>query len=193
MSTQDPSPLSGGELAHAPRNPLSSVKIALQSLRREAPGPRTHLALREVRRMERLLSALAEWGRDVAHDDGASPLPELLGGAADEVREELQLRGARMAFSVPSEPLPPVRCAPLRTRPLLAQLLLECADRAGPHLQPAQLTAWEGGVELVLEASGLSSAGGARACLAAQGALLVPTGGRARARGPDAVSSRFAP
>jgi len=192
MSPLNPPSLSGGELAHALRNPLSSVKLALQALGREAPGTRTRLALREVRRMERLLTALAEWGRPGPHDEAASSLAELVAAAEQEVSEELALRGVRLGLLADAPALPPVRCEPSRTRPLLAQLLLECADRSAGNVQGPRLVVCEGGVELTLEAPGLAHAGGARSCLAALDALLVPVGGWARANGPDTLVLGFA-
>jgi hypothetical protein len=187
-----PPPLSGGELAHALRNPLSSVKIALQALGREAPSQRTQLALREVRRMERLLAALSEWGRPLAPDGRPASLEALLSSAEQEVAEELAVRGVRVTLQPHAPALPEVRCEPLRVRPLLAQLLLECADRAPGSVHCPQLGEWTGGVELTLSAPGIAAAGGARACLAALDALLVPVGGWARTGGPDALVLRFA-
>jgi len=192
MSVPDSTLVSGGELAHALRNPLSSVKIALQSLGREAPGPRTRLALREVRKMERLLAALAEWGRPVTVPAGLFSVSDLLQAAAGDVAEELSVREVRWALDSPPAGFPLAVGEPLRLRPLLAQLLLEVADREPGRAHPPLLCCWDGGAELRLCAPGLARAGAARACVAALDALLEPTGGEARAVGSDLVVLRFA-
>lgn len=55
-------------IAHELRNPLSAVKIALQTLERHADlpvkdGTRLRIALREVATIDRVLSEVLDWAR----------------------------------------------------------------------------------------------------------------------------------
>jgi len=185
MSARHAATLPGEELAHVLRNPLSSVKLALQSLGRETPGPRTRLALREVRKLERLLCALAEWDRPAHPPGGRFSLAVLLEAAASDVGEELCRREVEWAPGAGMAALPEVTGAPLLLRPLLAQLLAEVAERSpGVPLSP-ELRLVASGLELRLVAPGLANSGAARLCLVALHALLQPAGGAARAEGPD--------
>lgn len=136
-------------LSHEIRNPLSSVKMAVQTLARNLTGlndrdkRRLTIANREIRTMERMLWLLSEYGRDSAPNLEALPLRNVLQEAFDMVGLEMGER--RMELSVSEEPeLPRVRVDAARLRPVLAQVLLnvamgqpegsqvEVALRAGP-------------------------------------------------------------
>jgi two-component system sensor histidine kinase HydH len=172
----------GGDLAHALRNPLSSVKIALQSVGRDAPPPyanRARLALREVRKMERLLSALAECGTAPHMNPQVCDLGELVACCAEEVAEELALRKASVGASVRGQ-LAPVHCDAGRIRPLLSQLLLEAADCARGENRGAVevvLSATGRGVDLLLPLSAGTRGTTVTTCADALTALLGPAGG----------------
>jgi signal transduction histidine kinase len=135
-------------LSHEIRNPLSSVKMAVQTLARnttlgERDRRRLTIANREIRTMERMLWMLSEYGRDTRPNLEAVPLRTLLQESTAMVAPELGER--RIEVQVDEEPdLPRVRVDGGRLRPVLAQLLLnvamglpeasrvEVALRAGP-------------------------------------------------------------
>lgn len=172
----------GGGLAHALRNPLSSVKIALQSVNRDAPPPyssRARMALREVRKMERLLSALAECSSAPHMESQVCDLSDLLARCAEDVGEELALRKIAVEVTVRGALLP-VQCDAGRALPLLSQLLLEAADRAGQESRDAVevvLSSDGRGVSLLLPLPEGTEGTAASTCVAALAALLEPAGG----------------
>lgn len=118
-------------LSHEIRNPLSSVKMAVQTLARnsglsERDQRRLTIANREIRTMERMLGLLSEYGREVSHHADPMPLRALLQDALSVVEQELQERGIQVVFDEP-EDLPRVRVDPHRLRLVLAQFLLNVA------------------------------------------------------------------
>jgi signal transduction histidine kinase len=138
-------------LSHEIRNPLSSVKMAVQTLARnttlgERDRRRLTIANREIRTMERMLWMLSEYGRDTQPNLEAVPLRTVVQESTAMVAPELGER--RIEVQVDEEPdLPRVRVDGGRLRPVLAQLLLnvamgqaedtrvEVALRAGPSGQ----------------------------------------------------------
>lgn len=118
-------------LSHEIRNPLSSVKMAVQTLQRntglsDRDKRRLTIANREIRTMERMLWLLSEYGRDSVPHFESQPLMAVLQEAQAMVAPELAERRAEL--KVEEEPdLPRVRVDATRLRPVLAQLLLNIA------------------------------------------------------------------
>jgi len=118
-------------LSHEIRNPLSSVKMAVQTLQRntglsDRDKRRLTIANREIRTMERMLWLLSEYGRDSVPHFEPQPLSVVLQEAQAMVAQELAERRAEL--KVEEEPeLPRVRVDATRLRPVLAQLLLNIA------------------------------------------------------------------
>jgi signal transduction histidine kinase len=118
-------------LSHEIRNPLSSVKMAVQTLQRntglsDRDKRRLTIANREIRTMERMLWLLSEYGRDSVPHFEPQPLSAVLQEAQAMVAPELAER--RTELKVEEEPeLPRVRVDATRLRPVLAQLLLNIA------------------------------------------------------------------
>jgi signal transduction histidine kinase len=107
-------------VAHEVRNPLSAVKIALQTLERHGTlGPndlkRTSIALREVLNIELLLNEVLEFARppslSLIPSDPRLPVQEAVSG----VEVEWAGRGVTFACSIP-ERMPPVALDPVRVR-----------------------------------------------------------------------------
>jgi signal transduction histidine kinase len=118
-------------LSHEIRNPLSSVKMAVQTLQRntglsDRDKRRLTIANREIRTMERMLWLLSEYGRDSVPKLDQQPMRNVLQEAQAMVAPELAER--RIELNVAEDPeLPLVRVDATRLRPVLAQLLLNIA------------------------------------------------------------------
>lgn len=118
-------------LSHEIRNPLSSVKMAVQTLQRKTDlndrdKRRLTIANREIRTMERMLWLLSEYGRDSVPHLELQPLRNVLQEAHAMVAPELAER--RIDLRVDEAPeLPRVSVDLTRLRPVLAQLLLNIA------------------------------------------------------------------
>lgn len=118
-------------LSHEIRNPLSSVKMAVQTLQRntglsDRDKRRLTIANREIRTMERMLWLLSEYGRDSVPHLEPQPLRSVAQEAQGMVAPELAER--RVELKIEEEPdLPRVRVDSARLRPVLAQLLLNIA------------------------------------------------------------------
>jgi two-component system sensor histidine kinase HydH len=141
-------------LSHELRNPLSSVKLSVQTLARnkelsERDQRRLTIAQREIRTLERMLTMLVEYGRDREGTVEAVGLKELLGQAVEAIGFELKGRLQSVLVDAPST-LPPVRADAHRTGPVLSQLLLNVAG-ALPEGTPVevQLLPREGGGALL--------------------------------------------
>ncbi|XXF80280.1 HAMP domain-containing sensor histidine kinase [Myxococcaceae bacterium GXIMD 01537] len=119
-------------LSHEIRNPLSSVKMAVQTLARNLTGlndrdkRRLTIANREIRTMERMLWLLSEYGRDSAPNLESLPLRTVVQEAATMVSLELAERRVEVRVDEAPE-LPRVRVDGTRLRPVLAQVLLNVA------------------------------------------------------------------
>jgi signal transduction histidine kinase len=128
-----PVQLSGlaSQLSHEIRNPLSSVKMAVQTLARntglsERDQRRLTIANREIRTMERMLWMLSEYGRDSMPALDQHVPRTLVQEATAMVALELAER--RVEVRVDEAPdLPRVRVDAGRLRPVLAQVLLNVA------------------------------------------------------------------
>ncbi|WIG98613.1 HAMP domain-containing histidine kinase [Myxococcus sp. SDU36] len=192
-------------LSHEIRNPLSSVKMAVQTLARntglnERDKRRLTIANREIRTMERMLWLLSEYGRDTSPKLDAHPLRGVVQEATEMVAPELAER--RVEVLVDEEPdLPRVRVDPTRLRPVLAQVLLNVAmgqaegspvevalRRSGPHQvkmvlhdPAAALPPEENGS--LFEPFGSRLARGAGLSLAALRRVMMGVGGDVAARG----------
>ena len=118
-------------LSHELRNPLSSVKMAVQTLARnttlgDRDKRRLSIANREIRTMERMLWLLSEYGRDTAPNLEPVSLRTLVQEASSMVGPELAERRVELKVEEP-EGLARVRVDAARLRPVIAQLLLNVA------------------------------------------------------------------
>jgi len=118
-------------LSHEIRNPLSSVKMAVQTLARnttlgDRDKRRLTIANREIRTMERMLWLLSEYGRDSAPHLDRLSLRALVQDSAAIVALELGERRVEVSIDE-EEGLPLVQVDAGRLRPVLAQLLLNVA------------------------------------------------------------------
>jgi signal transduction histidine kinase len=118
-------------LSHEIRNPLSSVKMAVQTLARntglsERDQRRLSIANREIRTMERMLWLLSEYGRDSTPALELQPPRSLVQEAITMVAPELAERRIEVRVEEPQE-VPRVRVDAVRLRPVLAQVLLNVA------------------------------------------------------------------
>jgi two-component system, NtrC family, sensor histidine kinase HydH len=147
-------------LSHEIRNPLSSVKMAVQTLARnttlgDRDKRRLSIANREIRTMERMLWLLSEYGRDTAPNLEPASLRTLVQEASGMVGPELAERRVELDVDEP-EGLPRVQVDAARLRPVLAQLLLNVAlglpEDSALRLQLRPVTG--GGVSLRLEDPG---------------------------------------
>ncbi|QSQ24494.1 HAMP domain-containing histidine kinase [Pyxidicoccus parkwayensis] len=140
-------------LSHEIRNPLSSVKMAVQTLARntglsDRDRRRLTIANREIRTMERMLWLLSEYGRDTTPNLDAHPLRSVLQEATGMVAPELAER--HIEVNVDEEPdLPRVRVDPNRLRPVLAQVLLNVAMGQAEN-SPVEVSLRRGGEGRVL-------------------------------------------
>ncbi|MDC0709278.1 HAMP domain-containing sensor histidine kinase [Stigmatella sp. ncwal1] len=144
-------------LSHEIRNPLSSVKMAVQTLQRntglsDRDKRRLTIANREIRTMERMLWMLSEYGRDSVPNLDSHPLRSVLQEAQTMVAPELAER--RIELNIEEEPeLPRARVDTLRLRPVLAQLLLNIAmgQPEGSQVQVHLRTGPSGQAQLLLK------------------------------------------
>lgn len=118
-------------LSHEIRNPLSSVKMAVQTLARntglsERDQRRLTIANREVRTMERMLCLFSEYARDTAPNLEEVAARSVVQEALSQVEPELAER--KVSVRVEEEQaLPRVAADMIRVRPVLAQLILNVA------------------------------------------------------------------
>lgn len=133
-----------GRLSHDARNPLASVKLALQMLERcsleERAKRQLSLAMREVRALERLLTAVAESEAVGPFEALPVALDAMVAAAAAECGAELKERCSTVSLSVPEGIA--VLAEPRRLSLAIAQLIAEAA-----RARPGQL------VTLTVEAS----------------------------------------
>jgi len=124
-------------LSHEIRNPLSSVKMAVQTLARnpdlsDRDKRRLTIANREIRTMERMLWLLSEYGRDTLPQAELTSVRALMQEAASMVEAELSERQVELAFQEEDRDLPPVKVDSGRLRPVLSQLLFNVAQGLNP-------------------------------------------------------------
>ncbi|MHB8874976.1 MAG: ATP-binding protein [Myxococcaceae bacterium] len=120
-------------LSHEMRNPLSSVKMAVQTLARntglsERDQRRLVIANREVRTMERMLWLLSEYGRETPAQVEAMPVRSLVQEAAALIEPELAERRVVLHVAASEEAAQArIKADAARLRPVLAQLFLNVA------------------------------------------------------------------
>lgn len=144
-------------LSHELRNPLSSVKMAVQTLQRNAShlGERDQrrlmIANKEIRTMERMLWLFSEYGRESPPHVEPMSLRALVKEAAGLIDPELNDRKTEVEIHEAPD-LPPVKVDLARIRPVLAQLLLNVAmgQPDGGKL-PVRLVADPLGAAMVVE------------------------------------------
>lgn len=154
-----PVQLSGlaSQLSHELRNPLSSVKMAVQTLARntglsERDQRRLTIANREIRTLERMLWMVSEYGRDSTPNLEPHPPRTLLQEATAMVAPELAER--RVEVRVEEAPdVPRVKVDAGRLRPVLAQALLNVAMGLGEggNVEVSILTGPQGRVLMKLK------------------------------------------
>ena len=144
-------------LSHEIRNPLSSVKMAVQTLARntglsERDQRRLSIANREIRTMERMLWLLSEYGRDSTPALEPQPPRSLVQEAITMVAPELAERRIEVKVEELQE-VPRVRVDAVRLRPVLAQVLLNVAMGLpeGGHVEVALRMEGDGRVRMVLK------------------------------------------
>lgn len=190
-------------LSHELRNPLSSVKMAVQTVAKSAAlnerdQRRMRIANREIRTMERMLSLLSEYGRDLPPVLEPMALRGIVAEAAALVELELGEREIKVEVAEQPEGLR-ARVDMARLRPVLAQLLMNAASGLAPGT-PLQIVAtWSSDPEPVpmlcvpdnsaavppeeratlFEPFGSRLARGAGLSLAALSRTMVQLGGRA--------------
>jgi len=192
-------------LSHEIRNPLSSVKMAVQTLAKntglsERDQRRLTIANREIRTIERMLWLLSEYGRDTAPMLEPMPLRILVQEVAALIEAELMDR--QIGFEIEEEAaLPRVRVDAGRLRPVLSQVFLNVAtgQPAGSTVVARLRHGPQGGSELVIndptatlvpeekvtlfEPFGSKLARGAGLSLAALYRVMLSFGGGLRAEG----------
>jgi two-component system sensor histidine kinase HydH len=133
-------------VAHEVRNPLSSVKITLQSLERGGllrglqglqgqgnDGRRIAIAIREVRNLEQLLSDVQEYARPSSLSMVPVDPLEVVARSVEDLAEEWRARGVAFALEAPRR-MPLVQADPARLRAavqLLGKQAGEAAEEAG--------------------------------------------------------------
>ncbi len=143
----------GRQVIHDLRNPLSSLKMIVETLAREVTNDRAKkrvsIAEKEIGSLERMLNAFATLcGRiDLARE--RSDLGEVIERALRRVRSELAERGAEVVVE-PMERLPRVLCNPERLAESIGYLLLEASHYHGGCQLRLSTTGRGQGVELLL-------------------------------------------
>jgi signal transduction histidine kinase len=149
------------EIAHEVRNPLVSVKTFLQLLpeRRDEPEFLTRffeVVTDEVRRMERLLDLVIEYGlpRDGRRSAASASLAAVLDAVGDLLRHHAQARGVTLTSEAEAD-LPAVAVSPDGLRQVVLNLALNAID-ATPREGTVRLQgrAVERSVELVVADEG---------------------------------------
>jgi signal transduction histidine kinase len=119
---------------HEVRNPLSSIKMVIQTLARlpnldERGGRRLAIAAREIRTLERILTALSELARSYPQINEPAVLSEVLAEAVQVSEPELRDRGLSIRVVVATN-LPTFYGDPERLRFALSHLLSQAAHSA---------------------------------------------------------------
>jgi signal transduction histidine kinase len=148
-------------VAHEVRNPLSAVKIALQTLERHGTLAsndlrRTSIALREVLNIELLLNEVLEFARppslSLVPGDPREPVRDAVQG----VEAEWQSRGVVFRCKLP-ERMAPVQLDPVRVRTavkILCRQAAVAAEEVGGGFVEVVLAVSEGAWELTVQDPG---------------------------------------
>ncbi len=131
-------------VSHELRNPLSSIKMAVQTLARNATlserdQRRLTIANKEIRTMERMLWVFSEYGRDSAPHLEPVAVRALVDDARSLIEPELAEAKSSLEIEERGGPLPPVRVDRARLKPVLGQLLLSAASDL-PEGAPVRVT-----------------------------------------------------
>lgn len=199
-------------LSHEIRNPLSSVKMAVQTLARnqelsDRDKRRLTIANREIRTMERMLWVLSEYGRETLPEQNEVPLRTLVQDSAALVEQELNERNVQLDIQEEVEGLR-VRGDAQRLRPVLSQLLMNVAmglENGGALKVKLAKTAQGGAIIVtdsaaavppeeaatVFEPFGSRLARGAGLSLAALRRVVRAVGGEVTAHGSDSPGTVF--
>lgn len=118
-------------ITHELRNPLSSVKMAVQAVGRGGgisirDRRRLTIAAREIRNIERMLALFAEYGKELSLHLEPKSLRSLVDEAAASIREDLAERGIELSCEEEAQ-LPGVHVDAQRVKLVLSQLLLNAA------------------------------------------------------------------
>jgi len=155
----------GSMLTHEVRNPLSSVKMVVQTLARSELGEdervrrRLAIAAREIRTIERILTAVAELAHRIPPGDSVAEVPLAVAEAAKLCELDLGERQLRLEVQL-SEGLPPVKIDPERLRLSLAHLLAAVAHASPEGTGIVLAVSREGGsVRLEIGSEGPASGG----------------------------------
>jgi len=142
-------------LSHEIRNPLSSVKMAVQTLARNSAlsdrdRRRLTIANREIRTMERMLWLFSEYGHEAPLTLESVPLQTVVQQAAALVEPELAER--RILVRIQGDPTARAQVEAGQLSRVLAQLLLNIAmgQGEGSFLDVKILPAIPGGLEMQL-------------------------------------------
>jgi signal transduction histidine kinase len=152
------------ELSHEIRNPLTAVKLNLQRLERmvaraevpaEAARP-LHLALREIGRLERVVRGALHLGRPTASaaaERRTVNVRELVEGAVEPLREQLDTQGIRLDVACDDAP---VHCDPAELTGALLNVLLNAVEAmpAGGTLSVRAVRAADGVDVLITDTGG---------------------------------------
>jgi signal transduction histidine kinase len=201
-------------LSHEIRNPLSSVKMAVQTLAKnttlsERDQRRLTIANREIRTIERMLWLLSEYGRDTPPMVEPMPLRVLVQEVAALIEAELLDRKIAVHVEETDENIPRVRVDAGRLRPVLSQVFLNVAAGLPPNstVTLRLRTSPRGGSQLVIhdptatlvpeeratlfEPFGSKLARGAGLSLAALHRVMTSLGGTLEADGDGTPGTRL--
>jgi signal transduction histidine kinase len=117
------------EIAHEIRNPLTSVKLNLQRIRRvedsgfsTAAAEPLAISLREIDRLESVVRGVLDLGRHHTSERHPQPLAEILDEAVDSVRSQAERNGVALELSCPGD-APWIRADSDRLRGAFVNLL----------------------------------------------------------------------
>jgi two-component system sensor histidine kinase HydH len=152
-------PLFASVVAHEIRNPLSSVKIALQTVERHGKigvkdGTRLRIALREVATIEKVLTDVLEWARPGELQRERSRPSEIAVAAVEKFGQHYEGRSVEVSLTRDTEE----RCITVdrsRVTNALVELLANAADASSPS-SPIRLSVFcaEDSVSFAVEDEG---------------------------------------
>lgn len=123
-------------IVHEMRNPLSSIKMNLQALRRQVEGDAVHqeladIAFSQVDRIARMLTELLDFGKPVELDRKPDDLQRVLDEAMATCRPSAAERQISFRRKFPAE-LPPVRIDGSRMQQVFVNLLRNAIEASPP-------------------------------------------------------------
>lgn len=137
-------PLFAAVVAHELRNPLSAVKIALQTLERHSPlaakdDARLRIALREVGTIEQVLTDVLDWARPAELTREETTARHVVDIALSRLGREFELAAVRLELDLSGAQRSLV-ADPARVADALVELLRNARD-ASPKDNAVRLTA----------------------------------------------------